>query len=193
MADRFKELRCFLAVHRFGNFTKGAAALGMSQPSLSAIMSGLEADLGLPLFDRTTRSVELTAAGAQLVPRAAQIISDLDCALDLMRTTTKLAHGRIKIAALPSVCSGILPKALAEFGGKSPNVEVDFSEVLAGEIAGLVVSGDCDFAIGVAVIGQPDIEFSELYSDEVVVVCREDHRFAGLAWPGLGYVVVFGE
>lgn len=188
MADRFKELQCFLAVRQFGNFTRAAEAMGMSQPSLSAIISNFEEDLGLLLFDRTTRSVEMTAAGERLYPRAAQIVNDLADALDGMRATSSLATGSVKIAALPSVCSGLLPQALNVFHKSHPKIEVNFCEVLAGPMAEMVVSGECEFAIGVDFPTHAELDFGVILSDEMLLICAQDHRFSAetsLPWEAL--------
>lgn len=188
MADRFKELQCFLAVERFGNFTRAAESLGVSQPSLSAIISAFEEDLGLSLFDRTTRSVDLTEAGKRLLPRAAQIVSDLDEVVTGLRDTAALASGSITIAALPSVCSRVLPQALERFTRSYPKVQVRFIESLAGPMADLVASGECEFAIGVDAPQEANLRFSVIHSEEMLLICSEDHRFAGcesLPWSSL--------
>lgn len=179
MADRFKELNCFLAVERFGNFTRAAEALGISQPSLSAIISAFEEDLGLSLFDRTTRSVELTEAGGRLLPRAKQIVSDLDEVVTGLRDTATLASGSVTVAALPSVCSRVLPKALECFRRSYPNVQVRFIETLAGPMAELVMTGECEFAIGIDTPQEADLRFSVIHSEEMLMICSQDHRFAG--------------
>ena len=188
MADRFKEFQSFLAVCQFGSFTRAAEAMGMSQPSLSAIISNFEEDLGMLLFDRTTRSVEMTAAGERLYPRARQIVNDLADTLDGMRDISSLATGHVKIAALPSVCSGMLPQALRRFHSTHPGIEVQFSEVLAGPMGEMVASGECEFAIGVDFQVNSELGFEVIQSDEMLLICAADHKFGAedsLAWSAL--------
>ena len=73
-APDLRQLQCFLAAAERLHFTQAAAALGISQPTLSLAIRQLERDLGAPLFDRVGRSVQLTAAGALFRERAAPIL-----------------------------------------------------------------------------------------------------------------------
>src|SRR6266700_5010719 len=94
-----RELVAFAEVARQLNFTRAAAALGVSLPSLSQSLRGLEEKLGVRLLTRTTRSVSLTEAGAQLLTDLDPVLQGLDTALDALTSFRDGPGGRLRILA----------------------------------------------------------------------------------------------
>ena len=78
MGDRLAALRLFVRVARAGNFSRAAREFGMSQPSASRIIAGLENEIGAPLFIRTTRALALTQAGVEYLARVEPALAALD-------------------------------------------------------------------------------------------------------------------
>src|SRR5579862_4223891 len=114
MSDRLQELAVFIRTAESGSFSRAARELRLSQPSVSRIMSGLEARLGAKLLLRTTRRVAVTDAGAEFLDRARQVLAELEEAEDAARGVDSL-HGTIRLA-LPVVYGTreVIPR-LAEF------------------------------------------------------------------------------
>ena len=97
------DLQAFRAVVELGNFRKAAEAISISQPALSRRIDKLESALGVPLFERTTRSVTLTTVGRVFARSAEQLLDDLDVALLGIRDISSSRLGHVTIACVPSV------------------------------------------------------------------------------------------
>ena len=110
-----RQLRAFLALAEQRSFTRAAEALHLSQPAFSALIRALEEALDTRLFDRSTRSVELTAEGRLFETSARQLLGDFGAALGTLRDHLQLRTGRVSLAALPSLAAGWLPAILAEY------------------------------------------------------------------------------
>ena len=102
-------LRYFEAVARHGHVTRAAHELHIAQPSLSKQIQALEAELGVALFDRVGRRVELTAAGRLLLPYARRALREVTDERAALRQWSSLEHGQIAIGAPPTV--GVAPIA----------------------------------------------------------------------------------
>ncbi|MGH7022145.1 MAG: LysR substrate-binding domain-containing protein, partial [Caulobacteraceae bacterium] len=124
MNDRLQELLVFVRVGEAGTFTRAARDLNLSQPSVSRIIGELEARLGVKLLLRTTRRLTLTAAGAQFLERARDILAELGNAEDAARGVDSL-RGTIRLA-LPVVFGAreIIPR-LPEFLARHPLLKVE--------------------------------------------------------------------
>ena len=97
MSDRLQELMVFVRTAESGSFSRAARELGLSQPSVSRIVSELETRLGVKLLLRTTRRVTPTEAGTSFLPRARQVLHELEAAEDAARGTDSL-RGTLRIA-----------------------------------------------------------------------------------------------
>jgi len=138
MTDRWLEVEVFRRVAESGSFSRAAMELGLSQPSASRIITGLEARLGAKLLLRTTRHVAPTDAGAAFLERARQAIADLDDAEDEVRGIDSL-RGTIRLA-LPVVYGSraIIP-ALPAFLERHPALRVQIT--MRDERQNLVAAG----------------------------------------------------
>ncbi|WP_404314797.1 LysR family transcriptional regulator [Prescottella equi] len=117
----FRQLAQFLAVVEHGGLVRAAAALHISQPSLSQTIRGLERELKTPLFHRVGRGVVLTAAGEALVDPARQLIRDVATARASVAEVAGIRTGRLDIAAMGSPLQFILP-VVGEFRHRHPDV-----------------------------------------------------------------------
>src|SRR5262245_656673 len=142
------QLRIFVAVARLGNFTRAAERLGLSQPSLSLHIRQLEQDLGVRLFDRSTRSVALTPAGEDFLPTAERLLDDFRAAAAAVADLAARRRGRVAVAVLPSVAADLLPRAIALLRARHPDVSVSLRDDVAEHIPARVRSGEVDFGLG---------------------------------------------
>lgn len=110
-----RQIHAFLAAADLGNFTRAAERLNMTQPALSLAIRELETELGIRLFDRTTRRVELTQVGAELSHSARKLIDDLELAMRNARDLAERKRGRIVVAAPPLLAAMILPGAIVDY------------------------------------------------------------------------------
>src|SRR5215510_11216721 len=141
-----RELTAFLTLAEQRNFTRAAALCHLSQPAFSALVKALEDAMGARLFDRTTRSVELTAEGRVLLEPARRLLRDADAMLADVRDHAARRRGRVAIALLPSLAAGWLPPLLAAFHRKYPGIEIDVADVLSDACTERQRAGSVDFA-----------------------------------------------
>ena len=170
-----RELTAFLTLAEQRNFTRAAALCHLSQPAFSALVRGLEEAMGARLFDRTTRSVELTAEGRVLVEPARRLLRDAESALADVRDHAARRRGRVAIALLPSLAAGWLPPLLAKFHQKYPGIELDVADVLSDACIERVRAGTADFALASTRTATPELHTEEFCRDDFHLVCPRDH------------------
>ena len=138
MSDRFQALQVFVRAAESGSFSAAARELGLSQPSVSRIVSELESKLGVKLLLRTTRKVVPTDAGDAFLQRARQVLVDLEEAETSARHVDSL-HGVLRVA-LPSVlCNRVLLPNLGRFMREHPWLKVEL--LTSDDIQDLVAEG----------------------------------------------------
>lgn len=171
--------RAFLALAEQRSFTRAAALLHLSQPAFSALIRAVEDEVGARLFDRTTRSVELTAEGAVLEPAARRIVEETEAALDDVREHAARRRGRVAVAVLPALAAGWLPPLLASFQQAHPGIAFDVADVLSEECLERVRAGRADFALAATRAETSALRAEPFCSDAFHLVCRVDHPLAG--------------
>jgi len=174
-ADRItlKHLRAFRAVAHHGHFTRAAESIGVSQPALSALVSQLEDELSVRLLARTTRAVEITAAGRDFLAASSRVLTELDHAVQEARDYAELKRGRLRIAALPSLCNALLPELVRRFLDQHPGIAVSLHDIAGDEVIDLVETGQVDFGLGYGSIGDR-ISTEPLLKDRLIAIARKD-------------------
>ncbi|WP_338770959.1 LysR family transcriptional regulator [Massilia sp. METH4] len=122
MSIDLKQLKYFLAVAEEKSFSRAAERLHISQPPLSQQIMKLEAELGVKLFARTTRSFELTVAGRALMNEAADLLARMRMTIDTVRQIDRGEVGRLRVGIVGSAMWGPIPSLLEEFQSKYPRV-----------------------------------------------------------------------
>jgi len=151
------QLRYFVAVAEHRHFTRAAADLGVSQPSVSKQIRKLEAEIGDPLFSRTAGQVALTDAGTVLLPWAKRVLADLDAARAEVAGLASLEGGRLSVGATPSVSTVLLPPVLAEFHRAHPGVALTVHEAGSRDLVRRLEAGDLDLALVVLPVPHDDL------------------------------------
>jgi DNA-binding transcriptional LysR family regulator len=178
-----KQLQAFVEVARQGSFTRAAKRLHVSQPALTVTVRELERDLGVRLFDRTTRKVQLTQEGAGFLPTAERLINDVRAAVEDVREVAERRRGQVRLVSLPSVATDILPAILADFGEQYPGITVHLHDANASGVQMRVKNREVDFGIASAWQPDDDLAFTPLMTDTFHLVCRGDHPLAASAEP----------
>ena len=135
-----RQLRSFVSIGNLGGFTRAANALHATQPALSAQINQLEESLGVRLFDRSTRSVTLTQIGRDLLPVIDKVLTDLQAVAARARDISQKNTGRVTVAALPSISSTLLPRAIADFHKSFPGISIGLKDALAERIVDMTGS-----------------------------------------------------
>ena len=173
-----RQLQVFVAASRARSFSEAADKLGISQPSLSGTINKIETQLGLRLFDRTTRSLLLTADGRDLAAVADDLVRDFETALGSIAARAAGQRGRVSIAVLPSIAATILPQVLRAVAKEFPEVDITIHDVLQDRAVALARNGVVDFAITTQAASFAELDYDEIGSDPFYLVCRRNHPLA---------------
>src|SRR6516225_2706075 len=122
-----RDLNAFVAIARTKNFRRAARDQRVSVSSLSQRLRDMEERLGVRLVNRTTRSVALTEAGEMLLARVAPAMSDVNAALDQVRTLRGVPSGRLRINAPPPAVDLVLAPMIGPFLQAFPQVELEIA------------------------------------------------------------------
>jgi DNA-binding transcriptional LysR family regulator len=176
MGMQLQQLICFLAVWDERNFTRAAARLHVAQPSLSKQIHNLERELGGRLFDRGAGGVAITSVGEALLPYARRILSDVESARLDVDELLGLRAGRVRVGALPSLCTTVLAESLRHFHADYPAIHLLVEEAGSRELIAHLSSGDLDLAIIVLQLERddPDLVTQPLITEELVVAVAVD-------------------
>lgn len=172
------QLSAFLKLAETSSFRDAATQLGVSQPALSRTIQHIETRVGVRLFDRDTRTVTLTPAGERLRPLAVRLLDDYDAVFRELHEFIEGRDGVIRIAALPSVASALLPPAIQKFQARFPRVRVEIWEDVGDQVHNAVGERAADFGIAPAPDLAHDLRYQELLKDSIVLVCRHDDPLA---------------
>lgn len=175
-----RQLQAFIAVAEQGSFTAAAGKLHLTQSALSVLVRELEHQLGTRVFDRHTRRVLLTEAGAELLPRAARVLSELDQAVAEVGALRDKRRGRLRLAMPQLMASTLGARAIAAFHAQHPDVDIELHDTPTDQIVSTVLSGRVELAISVEVPSVDDVERRVLMRDRHWLVCPAGHRLAAL-------------
>jgi len=170
-----RQLRAFCVLAEQRNFTRAAAAMHLSQPAFSALIRQFETVLGMRLFDRSTRSVELTAEGRAFEPSALRILEEMDAALGAVSDRVARRQGRVGVALLPSLAADWLPGVLTAFRAHHPGIEFAVYDVLSEACVDAVGQGRADIALAATRANTPELRAERYCSDAFHLVCPRAH------------------
>ena len=173
-----KQMRAFVAVAHAGSFTRAAEQLFITQSALSSLIRNLEAELQLRLLDRTTRRLELTEAGAELLQSLEQLLGDIDRMTSDLRDVSAIRRGRVRIGATPLLASTFIPAAIMAFHQQHPGITVRVMDDPAAQLLQALRDGDIDLMVATLDAEHPELASTVLLSDTMVLVCHLDHPLA---------------
>lgn len=143
-----RQLKAFIGVAETCNFTKTAQKLHISQAALSSSIRELEGQLNCRLFERTTRSVELTPAGREFLPVATTVVDNLETATHQLQHFGQYGISRLRLGFTPMLASNVVPEVLDEFQRQFPSVQVEVVDAGPKELQQFVASDEVDAAFG---------------------------------------------
>nr|MDP2191969.1 LysR family transcriptional regulator [Rhodoferax sp.] len=172
------DLRAFVAVAKLGSFRAAAAELHLSQSALSRRIEKLEGALGVRLFHRTTRKVDMTTVGREFSYRATDILNSLEQSLMGIRNVAAHVSGEVTIACIPSAVRYFLPRILKAYHERYPQILVRIIDQGANEVLTTVLRQEADFGLNYIGTQEPDLEFEPILKEPFVVACRPEHPLA---------------
>ncbi|WP_020672993.1 LysR family transcriptional regulator [Amycolatopsis nigrescens] len=179
-----RHLRAVVAVADHLHFGRAAAALGMAQPSLSQTVKALESELGVSLFERSTRWVRLSPAGAEFVDGARTALSVVDSAKVRATAAGRGEAGHLVIGLVGSAATHPMPRIVRAFRSRFPDVTLRFAELPTAAQVTELRTGGLDLGFLRPPLPEPDDELVLVpVSREPLVACLPGgHRLAGRRW-----------
>ncbi|WP_139417994.1 LysR family transcriptional regulator [Agromyces laixinhei] len=171
-----EQLRSFVEVARFGNFTRAAEELYLAQPSLSRQIAALEHDLGTQLFHRARGGSTLTIAGESLLPLARRMLADAESVRRELAELAGLERGRVRLGATPTLCISLVAEVLSAFHAEHPAIELHLSEQGSRRLLDELAGGELDLALITTTDAVPAERFTvtPLLVEELVVISSAD-------------------
>ncbi|WHX77655.1 LysR family transcriptional regulator [Priestia flexa] len=173
-----RELQHFMEVVNQKSFTKAASAIHLSQPALSKIVKKLEEELGVDLFDRSTRKLTLTDAGQVVYNQSQKLVSTLHELHALLDDLRHLPTGEIKIGIPPLIGTIVFPMIAKKFTKKHPQVTLELVELGAKRIVELVESEQVDLGIIVLPVQNPMFHIYPFVQEEFNLYIHHKHPLA---------------
>lgn len=174
-----RQLRAFLLAAQYHSFSRAAGALFITPSGLSVLIRDFETQLGTRLFDRTTRHVELTAAGADLLAVVERNLRDLDSAISRIGRSTTDEGVSLSVGAPPLVMATVLAPAIKEFQSRRQDLRFELVDTDSASVMQRVQSGALDVGLGVFFKHLSGVRRVPLYRFSLVVIrSGDDHQSA---------------
>ncbi|CDY76783.1 LysR family transcriptional regulator YfeR [Caballeronia glathei] len=173
-----RQLRVFIEVARLSSFSRAGDEIGLTQSAVSRCVRELESEIGLKLIDRTTREVQLTDVGMNLVGSVSRLLTDLDEALREIRDLGEQRRGRVIVAASPTVACRLMPRVIAACLAQFPLIALSLRDDVQSDVLRQVKSGEVDFGVVIGPFSSDDLHGEPVMTDSFCLVARQDHRLA---------------
>jgi DNA-binding transcriptional LysR family regulator len=181
-------LEAFIQIAEFGSFRRAAQAMRLSQTALSHRIRKLEEDVGVTLFQRTTRSLSLTRAGQDFFPEARDALVRLSTLYENLKREGRQAQERVSVGCLGSLGEHFLPEVLREFRQRHPGVSVTVFDEPAAALRERVASGEAQFALTILGAQLWTQKSRALFEEDFVAAVPAGHELAEreeLTWADL--------
>ena len=193
LSMEFRHLRTIVAVARHRSFTKAAEELFLAQSAISQQISRLEAEIGIQIFRRSSRSVDLTDEGRIIVQHAHRVLAEVDEMQGEMEALSGGVRGTVRISGIWPFGGYDLYSVLADFRARYPEVAIHMEEDPVDEVMAKLRAEELDLAFASVdpdKIG-PEFAATLLWEEEFVVVAALDHEFASR--PHVTYEDLIGQ
>ncbi|MGI6092681.1 MAG: LysR family transcriptional regulator [Veillonellaceae bacterium] len=172
----------FIEVARHRNFTKAAQALHISQPSISKMIKVLEEELGVRLFSRTTRQIELTDAGRAVLHEAQHIINSFQNLKSELSDVMQLKTGNILFGLPPMIGASFFSKIIGKFNQQYPGITIKLIEVGSRQVEYGIEDGSLDIGVvALPIVKEDAFEMLSFVKEPLMVITPNDHRLAAKA------------
>ena len=177
-----RQIQYFVAVAEHGGFGAAAEALSVSQPSLSKQLATMEAELGVLLFERTSRRVKLTSFGTELLPRGRAILQEVREFRAVARGSKGLFGDRLSIGVLPSIGAYFMPVANRRLHRLFPNLRLLVQEGPTVQLLAMLKDGHLDVVIGTP-RNDPDVASRFLFAETLWACAASDDPLSAVTGP----------
>jgi DNA-binding transcriptional LysR family regulator len=151
MALEPRQLRAFLAIANTGSLGRAAQSLHLTQPALSRVVKQMESQLRVQLFERRTTGMELTTFGKALLPYASHLTQEADLALEEINVRLGLGRGTLRVGAVASAATVVLPALLRRFHEHWPQLQIQIIEAVEDKLAAALLNNEVDVVLSPAI------------------------------------------
>ena len=170
-----KAVQIFVVVAETCSFRKAAEILHRSQSAVSTQIKLLEEQIGVALFHRTTRRVQLTAEGEQLLGHAQRAVASLEMGLRQIKEAANIQFGNIAMGCVPSIAATVLPPVLAEFQRKRSGIHLELRELASAQLLETISKQEILFGIGPEVEQASDFDFMPITKEPIYALLPKAH------------------
>lgn len=184
---KLQHLRTVMAVSETKSLVLAAEQLGLTQPAVTKILHEVESELGVQLFNRTSRGTHVTSFGSLMVDHIKLVFAQLDQAAKAIHNSREGLSGHVVVGVLIAGAASLLPRAIAQMQNERPGVRVTIIEGTYDYLTPLLRQGQLDFIVG----RLPKHEYREgleveaLYQERIALVVRPGHPALQLSHPTL--------
>jgi LysR family transcriptional regulator, cyn operon transcriptional activator len=173
----FRQLQTFVLIAESGGFARAEGRLHVSQPAASRQILALEAELGIPLFDRIGRRIKLTSDGEDLLRRGRRVLQEAESFVERARALKSGEAGTLRVGGSTQNIENVLADFLPRYRRRHPSVDIDLIEDGGARIPERLERGDIHLALMTA--GDEDFGRRLLWPSHVLAVVSPKHRLAG--------------
>lgn len=170
-----RQLQHFVALSEQLHFGRAAAAIHVTQSTLSASLKELEETLGAPLVDRTKRSVVLTPLGHEIAVKARALIAEAEALTQTAKAVREPLSGAIRLGVIPTIGPFVLPYTLPVLRRRYPSLQLYLVEDLTERLVASLRDGQIDVALIALPFDTPGLDTMQLFRDPFVVAAPKDH------------------
>ena len=174
-----RQLRVFQAVARTGSVAAAATQLHLTASALSHALKALETELGVRLFDRVGKGVQLTAAGEMFLAEIEPHLKGLAAAPDALKRLAKGGFTRLRLGAAASLCKHILPAVILDLQRAFPRVEIRIESADTPALVELLKANAVDLGLGLLPEATTDLKVHPIFRDELMLAFAPSHPWAG--------------
>ncbi len=170
------QLKYVLSVAEYQNFTVAAEHSFVTQPTLSMQIQKLEDELGVKIFNRSKKPIELTEVGRKIVEQAKVIVDESNRILDIVHQQKGYIGGEFKLGIIPTIMPTLLPMFLQNFTKKHPKVKLIIEELTTEDIIRKLTDGHIEAGIAASPLENEAIKERPLYYEPFVGLIPQNHR-----------------
>jgi len=176
MNIKYRQLKAFVLAAQHGSFAAGADRFAITAPSFSVLIKELERDVGVELFERTTRSCRLTDAGQAFHDQISASLGHIEDAYANLIDVARGQRGWLRLASLSSLSSGVVNTALTRYRRQYPYVDVQLCEATNEGVYEAVRQRKAEIGVCSHIWADQDLSFIPLYEDRLVAVMPAQHE-----------------
>lgn len=173
-----RQLKAFVLVAEHNSFTKASEILLLTQSALSGLIKELEQNLGIKLFDRTTRKIHLSDAGERLLPQALRVLNEVAVLDEKVANLKSLHQGHVHLAVSQQLAASAMPQLIAKFCATYPNIQVTLTDCSIDDVVNLVENLAVDLGIAPERTYSSDVTAAVLFESSFYLVLPKDHPLA---------------